>query len=474
MRENQRGDQVSLVEGRYVSKYFKDSKETLEDLNAVSPSFCLAKWFNVSIHIPTGQTHSCYHPQSHAIPLDELAANPDAIHNTSHKIQQRHKMLEGERPKECSYCWDIEDQGNISDRAYRSNDVQEEGLIQKALDNIQHPTPRYMEVNFNQACNFKCAYCSPHLSTEWLKEVQEHGGYKLSSGTHNDKGWVDRLGIDNSPDNPYVQSFWEWWPTVYKDLKTFRMTGGEPLMDKNTFRVFDYVKQNPNPELNLCITSNCCPPGNQWNKFMDAIKEIANEETLNHFQLYCSLDTWGEQAEYIRNGLDYEVLRKNIIQFLTECKNHSLGFIITSNLLSLPNWCKFIETIHELRCKVNKERQLIWFDTPMLHHPNWLSMRLATPEMLNNLQLSIDFMEDNKETSNNRFKGFKDFEIDKVRRLYDWAKQPFSAEEDEKHKIDFYLFFTEHDKRRNTNFTKTFPTMIKFMNQCKEYYEQRR
>jgi len=101
-------------------------------------------------------------------------------------------------------------------------------------------------------------------------------------------------------------------------------------------------------------------------------------------------------------------------------------------------------------------------------------MRLATPEMLNNLQLSIDFMENNKETSNNRFKGFKDFEIDRVRRLYDWAKHPFSAEEDEKHKIDFYLFFTEHDKRRNTNFTKTFPTMIKFMNQCKEYYEQRR
>ena len=231
--------------------------------------------------------------------------------------------------------------------------------------------------------------------------------------------------------------------------------------------------ENPNPELNLCITSNCCPPGNQWNKFMDAIKEIANEETLNHFQLYCSLDTWGEQAEYIRNGLDYEILRKNIIQFLTECKNHSLGFIITSNLLSLPNWCKFIETIHELRCNINNERQLIWFDTPMLHHPNWLSMRLATPEMLNNLQLSINFMEENKETSNNRFKGFKDFEIDKVRRLYDWAKQPFSDEEEQKHKIDFYLFFTEHDKRRDTNFTKTFPTMVNFIKQCKEYYEQR-
>ena len=36
-----------------------------------------------------------------------------------------------------------------------------------------NPLPRYVEVNFNQACNLKCAYCSPHLSTEWQKEAEK-------------------------------------------------------------------------------------------------------------------------------------------------------------------------------------------------------------------------------------------------------------------------------------------------------------
>ena len=36
------------------------------------------------------------------------------------------------------------------------------------------------------------------------------------------------------------------------------MTGGEPLMDKNTFKVMEYVLENPNKDLELSITTNMC------------------------------------------------------------------------------------------------------------------------------------------------------------------------------------------------------------------------
>ena len=54
--------------------------------------------------------------------------------------------------------------------------------------NQDDPNPTYVEVNFNQACNFKCAYCSPHLSTTWEKEIKEFGPYKMSGvdSDHND------------------------------------------------------------------------------------------------------------------------------------------------------------------------------------------------------------------------------------------------------------------------------------------------
>jgi len=318
MKESQPGDEVNKYKGKYKSKYFDSSKILLNKLNNVSSSFCLAKWFNVSIHIPTGRTHSCYHPPAHFIPIDELKKSPSALHNTSYKIEQREKMLKGERPSECSFCWAIEDQGNISDRSYRSYDVYEDNIIQEALDNVEDPIPRYVEVNFNQACNLKCSYCSPHLSTEWYKEVKTYGAYVLSDKTHNHSSWVDSLNIDNSPENLFVKAFWQWFIEIYPQLKTFRMTGGEPLMDKNTFRVFDYVKNNSNNKLHLSITSNCCPPKGQWQKFMKNLNEITEKDAIDHFMLYCSLDSWGKQAEYIRHGLNFNILYDNITQFLTE------------------------------------------------------------------------------------------------------------------------------------------------------------
>jgi organic radical activating enzyme len=467
MKENQKGDEVKKLNGKYHSKYFCDAKSLLSKLNKVSPSFCLAKWFNVSIHIPTGQTHSCYHPPSHPISLDELRKNSDALHNTEHKKEQRKKMLLGERPQECSFCWAIEDQGNISDRAYRSQDVYEKGIVDEALQE-KNPKPRYVEVNFNQACNFKCSYCSPHLSTEWHKEVKEHGGYELADKTHNDPRWVDGLNIDNSPRSPYVEAFWDWFPTIYPSLKTFRMTGGEPLMDKNTFKVFDYVKKHPNENLQLSITSNCCPPGDQWEKFINDIKTITHFEAIDHFMLFCSLDSWGKQAEYIRNGLDFDKFYKNITQYLVESEKHSLTFIITANLLSLPNWLEYIQNIHKLRCQFNTDRQLVWFDTPMLHDPKWQSMKLASEEMLQPLLKSIEFMKQNKETSQNRFKGFKDYEIDKVKRLYEWAKEPLPTNQEIIAMKNFAIFFDEHDKRRGTDILATFPTITSFYKKCKE------
>jgi len=470
--ENIKGDKVRLFKGKYQSQYFEDAKGLLQGLNEVSPSFCLAKWYSVSLHLPTGKTHSCYHPPAHNIPLEELAKSPDALHNTKYKKEQRKKMLAGERPKECEFCWALEDQGNLSDRAYRSKDVYEPGLINQALED-ENPKPKYLEVNFNQACNLKCAYCSPHLSTEWHKEVKQHGAYNLVDGGHNDPRWVDSLGINNAPDSPYVQAFWEWLPDVYPTLKTFRMTGGEPLMDKNTFKVFEYVKQNPKTDLNLSITSNCCPPGNQWQKFIDDLKDITDRDAVDHFMLFCSLDSWGEQAEYIRNGLDFDMLYKNVTQYLRESKKHSLTFIITANLLSLPNWLEYIKQIHKLRCEFNTDRQLIWFDTPMLHDPKWMSMKLATPAMLQPLLDSIEYMEANKETANNRFKGFKDFEVDKVRRLYEWASEPLNTDEALRAKRNFDLFFKQHDLRRYTDIRQTFPELKDFIEECRLLNEQR-
>jgi hypothetical protein len=464
-----KGDEVTSVNGRFESKYLNDSESVFSALNAVSPSFCLAKWYNVSLHIPTGRTHSCYHPPTHQIPLKEIAIDVSALHNTRYKKNQRKLMLKGERPIECGFCWQIEDSGTqLSDRAYRSKDVYEPGLIEEALT-IENPNPRYVEVNFNQACNFKCSYCSPHLSTEWNKEIDRYGAYQLADGkTHNDTQWMISKNMipNNSVDNPYLLAFWEWLPQIYPTLHTFRMTGGEPLMDKNTFRMFDYVKEHPSEKLHLSITSNCCPPKGQWDKFMSSLKEITDRDAINHFMLFCSLDSWGKQAEYIRNGLDFCTLYTNVTDYLKNSSKHSLTFIITFNALSYTGFVKYIENIHKLRNEYNTDRQLIWFDIPMLNDPMWMNPKLM-PNMITELERALEFMQANEECEHNRFKGFKDFEISKVQRLIDWIQKDDQFDRTTAMK-NFYLFFRQHDERRGTDFLNTFPELEQFWIDCEK------
>lgn len=462
-KRNIKGNELRKIDGRYESRYFHDSEFIMQELNKVSPSFCLAKWYNVSIHIPTGRTHSCYHPKSHHIPLDELADNPGALHNTKYKKEQRKMMLNGIRPEECEFCWQTEDSGDqLSDRAYRSKDVYEHGLIEHSqIDD--DPNPRYLEVNFNQACNFRCSYCGPQLSTAWQREVENNGPYILTDRWHNDANWVkNKIKPDNSPNNPYLHAFWKWFPTVYPTLQTFRMTGGEPLMDKNTFSIFDYVKQNPKEDLHLSLTSNCCPPGDQWQKFMTSLKEITDRDAVDHFMLFCSLDSWGPQAEYIRNGLDFKMLYNNVTDYLANSSKHSLTFIITFNTLSYPGFLTYIQHILKLRQQYSTDRQLIWFDVPQLMEPEYMNPKLM-PELTTELDKTIEFMESNKDTEHTEFKGFSDFEISKIRRLKDWILNDADFDRT-KAQQNFVMFWEQHDERMGTDFLQTFPELEDYWN----------
>ena len=216
-------------------------------LDEISPTMCMAKWLWTSVHLTNGTTNSCFLPPIHKIEVDNIVNNPKGLHNTPQKKEQRQMMLDGEQPDGCSYCWNIEkmDRSFNSDRHYRSS----EPWAQAGWDDVIQTgaqgdiEPRFMEINFNHACNLACSYCSPHLSSKWAEDIEKNGPYPTKV-PHNSIDYFKEIGhypIPNKEENPYVEAFWKWWPDLYPKLKHFRMTGGEPLLDKNTFRVLDYV-----------------------------------------------------------------------------------------------------------------------------------------------------------------------------------------------------------------------------------------
>ena len=471
MQQN-KGDEVN----KDFKSRFLSTAETMRD--HLGEGLCLAKWKQVSLHLTTGLNNSCYHPPLHSIPKELLADNPSALHNTPHKKAQRKIMLQHERPSECGYCWAMEDNGKLSDRHYRSG----EPWAAKDFHNIincdgdEDVVPSYVEVNFNSACNLLCSYCSPQFSSSWMQEVERHGGYPTSV-VHNDPSHFTghNRPIPVREHNPYVEAFWRWWPDLYPELQHFRMTGGEPMLDKNTYRVFDYVLANPKPDLHLNVTSNFSVDEKSWQKYKGYLINLCKEGVLEHFMQYISLDSWGRQAEYIRHGLDFDLLWRRVHEFLSDIPyRNSITFIVTMNNLTVTGLDRLLEGILDLRKQYSETYQRVWFDTPVLRKPEWQSLQILPESYVHKLVDLHDWMASRAETEHTRFQGFKDYEIARLDRDIAWMRngQQLDSAYLDRSRADFYRFFSEHDRRRGTDFLKTFPEMSAWWRQCEYHARQ--
>ncbi len=328
-----------------------------DKINTISPSFCSAKWLQTSLYLQNGFNHSCHHPSAHKIPVEEVLANPAALHNSKYKKQQRAKMLNGERPSECDYCWKIEDldKNYFSDRHYKTADwwawdrVDEIAKSSPADDVF----PSYLEVSFSNACNFACAYCSPDISSTWMDDIEEHGSYPVQNGNH-DLEYLKSVGkipYKRSEENPYMDAWFKWMPEVLPHLKVFRVTGGEPTMSKDVWRTLDYIMENPQPQLQLAINTNLGTHTKLIDKLIDYINKL--EDKVERIDVYTSVESVGQDANYVRDGLDYDYWYMNVKHVLSRT-NSLVAIMTTLNMLSLPTFNNFIDDIMDLRILFNK------------------------------------------------------------------------------------------------------------------------
>ena len=450
-------------------------------LDKISPSFCAAKWKQVTIHLQNGHTHSCHHPNTHLIPIEEIKVNPTALHNTEFKKQQRKMMLEGVRPSECDYCWKVEDEtkDSYSDRVYKSSNMWAFPYINDIVDKPwdDNVDPSYVEVSFGNVCNFKCSYCTPHISSQWMEEIERYGPYPTSDRFNNLEWLKDqkKMPIPNKDENPYVDAFWEWWPKMYTSLQQFRITGGEPLLNKNTFKVLDYIIANPNPNLEVSINTNMNPPDELFDAFLNKVKIIINEKKLRKFRLFTSAEAHGEQSNYIRFGMDYNKWLSNIHKVYRELPGMQFTIMSTYNILSIPSYTKFLDDILEIKREYGdskSDKPAMLLDIPYLRYPQHQSIFLMDASLVDMIHSQVTHMYRNLEckswegTAN---RGFYEHEADKLKRIYEMGLNSVQNKNEyvDGNRINFVKFIDEHDRRRGTNFLETFPEMENFYNNCK-------
>lgn len=452
------------------------SLETMRDrLNAVSPSFCLAKWSTVTIHLQNGHTHSCHHPSTHRIPLEELAGNPSALHNTNFKKQRRREMLNGVRPAECQYCWNVEDAApdNVSDRTIKSSQPYAADTFEetRAAPWDANVTPTYVEVSFSNVCNLKCSYCDPRDSSKWAEEVKQYGHYPTTTRFADPKYLTEAKShpIPEREDNPYVEAFWKWWPDLLPKLKVFRITGGEPLLSKHTMRVLEWIIEHPQPELVLAVNSNLCVPDALYGKFLDLVLEIVRGGYVKKFELYTSVDAHGARADYIRNGLDYTTWLANVRRYFETVPDQHLYIMSTINVLSVTSLTRMYADVIELRNAYPDTRPgatragRIQIDLSYLRYPEHQSIMILPPEYGDRMDEIVAEVARTPEAS--------PLEIIKLKRIRSVMRTPWPEKKLRVTRADFYRFFSEHDRRRGTDFLATFPEMADFWDTCRELAE---
>lgn len=428
-------------------------------MDPISRSFCAAKWYNASIWLNGGMTTSCHSPLAHYINVEELKDNPSALHNTSQKKAERILMLSGKRPLGCDNCWRMEDIGDeeiISDRVFKTAIYSDEDIHKAAhtlvpIDNVYLKT---LEIAFNSTCNFACSYCNPSFSHLWGADIIKHGPYKnlehLDQQKFNHDGSDYQLYKGNEENNPFIKAFWEWWPELSVSLQELRITGGEPLLSQDVWKMLDYFEHHEMNHMNFAINSNL----GISDQLIDRL--IEKSKCINDFDIFTSCEAVGKQAEYLRDGLEYDRFLKNCCKLMENANINSLNMMMTITGLCLYTLPEFLDQMVEWKRKYG------------IRFPVWTVNLLRFPAFMSPLALPKHLRHERRDAlkawyEKNKNKVYiTDMELDGIYRLIGYldVDQKIHNEAPDDVTIlhrDFKRFYQQYDQRRGKSFAETFP-----------------
>jgi hypothetical protein len=258
--------------------------------------------------------------------------------------------------------------------------------------------------------------------------------------------------------NPYVDAFFNWWETdLHRTLQELRITGGEPLMSGHTWKLIDWFKENRGKSnTRLAINSNLGFDSEKLQEFTDAIQD------LPHVELYTSMEAVGAQAEYIRDGLDYNQWLANVHSLMKSNTVKALHVMCTINALCLDSLPEFLNRLLDLKQLYGRNK--INFTLNILRFPSFQSALVFPDNIRERYRVELaEWLYKNRANP-----WLQEHEINHAQRLVDYldvVKTPHSDAFDMPKLLnDFREFYQQYDQRRSKDFGLAFP-------QLKEWYD---
>lgn len=246
------------------------------------PTVCAFPWSNIEIRSEGTITPCCNFIGS----LGNIATDTVVDAFNSPKMRQlRQDLVDGKKPSGCRRCWDIEDQGLTSMRQNNTKRLKDNFLNQ----HFENPKIVYMDLKFQNTCNFKCRICNPGSSSLYAEEQFKH--YKIKSTPH--LKWSEE------------ESFMQQVTALLPSLKNIDMYGGEPFLIKGFSKVLETaVNTGVAKNIRLHYNSN----GSVWpERFVKYWPHFA------HIDIHFSIDAVGDQFALERGGT-WEEVESNILK----------------------------------------------------------------------------------------------------------------------------------------------------------------
>jgi organic radical activating enzyme len=341
-------------------------------LSATSPTFCMAKFHEATIWLYSGKIASCHHN-----PFHDVGNTVETFYNTPVKREQQKRMLAGERPDACGYCWRLEDQGSVSDRRIKSLNYPHHLDAGNYLRPDYPFRPQVLELAFQKTCNLGCSYCNADFSTQWVNDIRNNGVYK---NIVTDQRLHYQRPITDYQDQPVdTEIFWQWLRGIATGLDIIRVTGGEPMLHEETFQLLDLVREL-NPRIKIAINSNLCQKPTVLERFKEKIKG------LKKVSIYTSNESAGQVAELLRHGMDYNQWRANLASLDDAGLDH-IFVMTTIGAACLQNFDRFLLDVIETRSGMKTP---VTVDFNFMTYPEFQSISVLD-------QLHLDYYHDRYE-----------------------------------------------------------------------------
>lgn len=405
---------------------------------------CQLKWNHSTVFLTMATTSSC-----HRVTHDpyEIRDGQMEFHNIRTKLEAREKMLKGKWPgRGCEHCKSTEDAGGHSDR---QSSLDMPGVTApKELEQDRtavNVTPTQLEIYFSNTCNLKCVYCNSKFSSTIDNENRIHGewvyGDQTALGGH--------LYLPGKIEiNPNIEEdtdkLFAWLQEHLHELNKLMILGGEPFLQKETERMIQLLESKANPELTLVIFSNLTVDPVRVQVWLARMWKLVEQGKLRHIQVVGSLDCWGPQAEYVRNGLSLGKYVSNMEYILHKTK---ITPSINSAMMSLT-----VPTLPELINQMNqwsKIREVYWSGMKAgdAGRP-YLNPTIFGKDIIPlGLDRAIDIFETNGDT-------VKQAQLDNLKGI---RTECANTEPDIQQQKLLRLYLEELDRRRGTDYKILFP-----------------